>query len=206
MRKIVLAAALMSAAVMVSAPASAVVREFVSNGGFESGTTSPWVPVRWNVYQAAAGYPVHSGDYSAGTGCVGAGAVFNCTISQSLGTSAGQRYDLSFWVGNTRVGLDAQALRVAWNGTDLATIVPTDTAFRQYTFNNLEATSTNTQLLFGGYNNPGTIFIDDVSVTQSTAGAPGAPGPLAGVGLLPALAGAGALFGTRFRRRKPVAA
>jgi hypothetical protein len=44
------------------------------------------------------------------------------------------------------------------------------------------------------------------SLSVVGSGGPGAPGPLAGVGLLPALAGAGALFGTRFRRRKPVAA
>jgi hypothetical protein len=48
--------------------------------------------------------------------------------------------------------------------------------------------------------------VDTKFTVSAGANGPSAPAPLAGLGLIPTVAGAGALFGTRFRRRKPVAA
>ena len=95
-RRFLVILGLAAAAVLVpvsTAPASV---ELVVNGGFESGNFTGWTPwgntasVRVDTTNA-----VHSGDYGAVFGEPGLGG-----IEQSLVTTQGQEYLLSFWFVN----------------------------------------------------------------------------------------------------------
>jgi hypothetical protein len=166
MRKIVLAAALMSAAVMVSAPAQAAPILFNLTG---ADTHS------WTIDSAST---VLSSDPSS----------FNITANYDGGFGENV---LTFFVPEASQGTSFYEPlgEITYKGDQLFS-GPTDAPVFK----------------LGEYDFTGVQGNTSAPAHLSITSGPSAPGPLAGVGLLPALAGAGALFGTRFRRRKPVAA
>jgi hypothetical protein len=192
-------AAATAALLLICANASAS-PNLVTNGSFEDG------PAGWTMNMGLGNYGptiAHSGDFAAATGCVGPG----CTSSlgsgsffgQSVATTAGELYDLSFWVGENTG--PTSGLSVFWNGAKIADILnPANRALGanmvQFTFAGLAATGSATAFEIHGRQDPGAIYFDDVSVTAAAVAAVPEPGTLATV-----LAGLG-LLGARLRRNR----
>jgi len=192
-----LAATLVLAAAVI-APASA---NIVVDGSFETfGEEGAWQTESWSRYTRGT----QDGGFSAGTGCA-IGSNFSCTLSQTLATVAGQRYDLSFWLyadgvvdgnGNIVSNFD-NGLRV-WFGDEIVqTIINFPTTNTSGSFNpggpstlitisNILATSASTVLQFAGYHNPAGIYLDNVVVEAVPGEEPGEvpePGTLSLLGL-----------------------
>lgn len=178
-------AAFAAALALVSATTAAS-PNLVTNGDFEQGSTG-WT-TRMAIGVFGSQY-VHSGAYSAGTGCVGHGCVSafgsGAYFGQTIGTHVGSSYDLSFWVGENSG--QTSEMSVFWNGVLVADIVnPANntigrTGFVEYTFNNLLATASGTGLEIHGRQDPAAIFFDDVSVVETNAVPE--PGSIALIGL-----------------------
>jgi VCBS repeat-containing protein len=142
----------------------------ITNGGFETGTTSGWSAS--NSYVSSYHYYVHSGVYGAGwTTFYTKDVPF--TYSQSFGTVAGTTYTISFWVENkgfSSTGEIDNSVLVTWDGATVGSVI--DLAYAtgtsnfteySYTFTASSATST---LALAVTNNVGYTYIDDVSVVQ----------------------------------------
>jgi len=161
---------------------SAQVRQFnllVGNGGFETGDFTDWIPsgsTNDNFVIAADdsvidGDPVfsgvndlqfvHSGLYGAFLGQVGSMA----SLSQTLPTTAGQLYLLSFWLTSiANTGTTPSGLVVNWNGatllnqTNLGAFGWTNSQFL------VSATAAGTTLQFSARDDTGGIGLDDITV------------------------------------------
>jgi hypothetical protein len=92
---------------------------------------------------------------------------------QTLNTTPGSNYTLSFWLANSPFNIGG-TVEVRWNGT---TIYSQSAAqgfdYTQFTFSGLAATGSLTELeLIFSENNEQSWFLDDVSVTPSGVGVP----------------------------------
>jgi len=116
----------------------------VENPGFESGTLGAWSFVDFALTSAVA----HTGTYSAYTGCYGSSCVSTLNsgayIQQSLSTTAGQTYDLSFFLSEN--GGPPSAFSVFWNGAQIADVInPANNSLPgwvEYSYSGLLATGT----------------------------------------------------------------
>jgi len=108
----------------------------------------------------------HSGLLGLNTGPVGDLGFF----SQTLATTAGQSYDLTYWLRNN--GRPAR-FQISWDGAviqdDPASDHP-DHPYTMYTITGLVASGDTTVLSFGFLNVPDYFWFDDVVVTPSPAG------------------------------------
>ena len=197
-------------AVLSFASGAAASVNIVVNPGFETGGLAPWVSNQntdhpWGI--GPVDIPVHSGQFDAQTGCVGA----HCTdesnlgntadLYQDLATSSGQHYDLSFWFAGDGA---TDGLKVLWGSSvvlDLSNgqIVhnPGDGSETLYSVSNLLATSGTTRLSFLGRQDPGYNGLDDVSVVAN-GNSTGVPEPAAWTMMILGFAGVGAAL----RRRR----
>ena len=163
---------------------------YVGNGGFETGDLTDWTLVGSTelVYALAAddadvagkdalpGQPdelfVHSGLYGA---VLGEWASPNLTpvppavgsLSQTVATTAGQQYLVSFWltsVPDTNGATTPSSFAAKWNGSALYARAN----LSAFGWTNLQfvapATSTSTTLEFDFNNDPGAFGLDDVTV------------------------------------------
>lgn len=132
----------------------------VQNGGFETGDFTGWtLGGNTNACSVTTSSPyVHSGTYGAELGPVGSTGF----LSQTVATSPGQSYLLSFWLNSSGQMFDE--FLAAWNGTNL--FDQTDIATGGWT--NLQfiatATQSSTLLQFGFRNDPNYFGLDDISV------------------------------------------
>ncbi|GEM_PF-684793 len=190
--------AMLVLATAVIAPASA---NIVVDGSFEAfNGEGAWQSQTWGRYLRGT----QDGGFSAGTGCT-INSGFRCTLSQTLATVTGQRYDLSFWLyadgalndnGEIVSNFD-NGLRV-WFGDEIVeTIInfPTTNTSGSIgtggpstliTISNILATSASTVLQFAGYHNPAGIYLDNVVVEAVPGEEPGEvpePGTLSLLGL-----------------------
>ena len=158
--------------------AGAAQANLVSNGGFETGSFSSWTQfgnTGFTSVSSLAPY-VHSGTRGGQFGAVGSpGGIF-----QTLATTAGSTYVVSFWLSADSGTPNSMTFN--WNGgADELTIIDSPgQAMTHYTFL-LTATSAATDLRFNIQHNPAYYGLDDVSVNIPE------PGSLALAGL--ALAG-----------------
>jgi hypothetical protein len=117
------------------------------------------------------------------------------SLSQSLGTVAGQAYLLTFDLANDNAGsAAANGLLVTVGGTtafSFSNLGVQDYAHLQYAFT---ASAGITLLTFAGYNDTGYLQLDKVSVTA-------VPEPAGAALLLAGLIGLGALNGLGLRRQ-----
>jgi hypothetical protein len=146
----------------------------VTNGSFEDSLTG------WTHTDDffATGDLAHTGLLSAETVCGGPQCVTpsGAFIAQTIGTTAGATYDLSFWVAED--GGPPAALSVFWNGSLVAVVpdpAPVGAGFLQYTFANLGASSGSTTFALHGRQDAAAIYFDDVSVVQTGSGTGGGP-------------------------------
>lgn len=150
------------------------------NGGFETGNLSGWTATGQTGATPVSAY-VHSGSYGA--------YFFSGTLSQTIATTAGASYDLSFWVKSFSGG--PNSFSVAWDGDVIFSGVNTGGfGFTEYDTTVL-ATSASTVLTFGFYSGVSTWALDDVEVVQIASVA--VPEPATAGLLLPGLLALGLL-------------
>jgi hypothetical protein len=139
----------------------------IVNGGFEAGDFSGWTTVAApdsSYFGVSPGNP-HSGTYGA---FFGSYFFERDEIYQDVPTVPGHTYHISYWVANDGGGLTE--IRSSWGGAVLEDLFPDNTfPYQQHSFD-VVATSTSTEFRIGGYQLPALWYLDDVSVTDTTAG------------------------------------
>src|SRR5262249_41120631 len=90
------------------------------------------------------------------------------TIHQVLNTTPGVTYRLSYWMASD--GGFPNEFKVTWGGATL--FDQSNIPFQNYTLYtfDLTATGTTTDLAFSGFEGPGAVSLDDVSVTPLLTG------------------------------------
>jgi hypothetical protein len=142
----------------------------VQNGGFETGFTG------WSFsgdycntfldYLGQAGIPPHSGNWEVDLGTCDSDYGY---LSQTLATTPGAIYLISFWVNNS-FG-DPNEFLVSWNGANV--FGPTNLSLFATTWTNIQiqvtATNASTVLQFGFEDDYDVLGLDDVSVGLSAS-------------------------------------
>jgi hypothetical protein len=141
----------------------------VANCGFEQ-VTAPSPGWTWtgdmSFTAIIPGAPAHSGMLGLDTGPT----VDLGFFTQTLATTAGQSYDLTYWLRNN--GRPAR-FQISWDGSviqDDPAFDHPDHAYTSYTIPGLIASTDGTVLSFGFFNVPDFFWFDDVIVTVSPAG------------------------------------
>jgi hypothetical protein len=134
----------------------------LQNGGFEAGSFTNWTTSGTFTYSTVttSSTYVHSGAYGAELGPLGALGY----LSQTMATTSGAPYLLSFWLKNPSGGTPNQFL-ASWNGTTVynqSNLGATGWTNLQYI---VTATTNGTTLQFGARNDPAYFGLDDISIT-----------------------------------------
>ena len=172
LNKFIAAAALVALSAGASAAANLVTDGDFEATGLAAGT---WVPLS-NADAAAAGWTATNGlevrnavvgDAQHGSNFAELDVDVNSTISQSLATSVGQKYLLSFWVQD-RAGVDAssQGIDYSVNGTTNAVLGGSVPGWTQVT-QTFTAGSSSTLLSFAAAGRSDSLgtSLDNISVT-----------------------------------------
>jgi hypothetical protein len=183
----------------------AVSDNLVLNCGFETGDLSDWTvtPAATDPDLDVTNNVPNSGTHDAR---FGAGGGENDLLDQSLTTIAGDSYTVSFYVDSIQdVSADGQFV-ANWNGGNILTITgangtgtgPDTAGYDFYSFTET-ATSTSTDLQFGGNTKSSYYHLDDVVVTQNATSAVPEPSSIsfAVVGLFGIL-----LMGRRYMEKR----
>jgi hypothetical protein len=132
----------------------------VGNGGFETGAFPPWTASGGSV--TTGSYP-HAGTYGVSQGPVGSTNV----LTQTIDTTPGRTYVLSFWLINFSggTGIDFKA---KWNGGTLIEIADPASSFgwTRYQFS-VVAPGPTTTIEFDFRHDPSFWGFDDVGVTPA---------------------------------------
>jgi alpha-tubulin suppressor-like RCC1 family protein len=143
-----------------------IVGPVVANGGFETGDFLGWAASNWLIgtnYVSSASRFAHSGVYGLRMPLPGATAG---EISQTLPTTSGGNYLLSFWLNCD--GLTPDEFTATWNGTNLLDLInPPNLGWTNIEFT-VAATGSNTELQFGFTDSSGYFGLDDISAVQLT--------------------------------------
>ena len=144
----------------------------VTNGTFETDNFSGWTlggnftSTRWGP-EIFITSQAESGSYAAAMGSVNS----NGTLSQTLQTTAGQQYTLSFWLANDSGG--PNDFTATWNGIPvLALTNAPGQRYTEYTYI-VTATGSTSTLQFAAEQNPTQWNLDNISVTAGVNAAPG---------------------------------
>ena len=168
----------------------------VSNGGFDTGNFSGWTTT---VAPYGSDFGIAYGRGLSGSPAAAFGAVFGLDdiISQTLATTAGTGYTLSFWLdASQNVTGNFSALV---NGVTELSTAGVAGGYKEYTYN-FFATSANTVLAFEGNTPPSFYYLDGVSVVANGTSSNNVPEP--GSLSLIALALAGLVIARRKARQK----
>ena len=182
---------LAGAALAFATPAAA--QELVTNGGFETGNFSGFTQTGNTGFTTVSTLAPASGIYSGRFGSVNSVG----GITQTLATTAGQSYLISFDLANLAGGTP-NFYEVLFGGTQLFTATNTS-AFGYMNFSTTSvASGASTVLAFNFQHNPNYFYLDNISVTAS--GINGAvPEPATWAMML---IGFGAIGASMRRRRK----
>ncbi len=152
------------AALAFAAPATAT--DLVTNGGFETGDFTGWTTFGQTDHEGVDTTSAHSGVYGAYFGQVGGTG----GIQQTLSTTPGQTYTVSFWLANG--GGTPNSFDFSFDGISELSFV-NDGGFT-YTFEtfDLTASTASTLLSFTFRQDPSYWRLDDVSVQAAVSGVP----------------------------------
>jgi Ca2+-binding RTX toxin-like protein len=146
------------------------INALVGDGGFETTLHGPWTLVTNDSGddQIVTGH-AHSGTHSMEFGQVSGSA----TLTQSVSTTSGASYQLSFWVEDSD-GNGSETFSASWNGVTLQSLTHATgpASYTQYTFNVTGGSGASTSLKFAGNNASGFWYLDDVTLTPASAPAP----------------------------------
>lgn len=157
-------AAFILAACALLANVEAKAAELVVNGSFETGDFSSWTTTDASLgsYYGVDNVGPTNGLFSAYFGGIGP---TSDAIAQTLPTSVGEVYEISFWLGKG-LATDADSSFVA-----ILNEVPFFTATGNYTFQRINAvvtaTGASSTLRFAAFNKQDFYTLDDVSVTRA---------------------------------------
>ena len=152
-------------------------QNLVQNGGFETGDLSDWTlagasaDTRVVSNAGSQSWPelVHSGVYGVRLSQV----ISLAYLSQSLPTSAGQNYLLSFWLTNPYSGDTPNEFQVKWSSGGTTNILFDQLDMSQFGWTNMQvavvAAGATSVLSFGSRNDPQAFGLDDVSVMAMPA-------------------------------------
>jgi hypothetical protein len=179
----VAAAALALAGVAKAGPVN-----LVDNGSFETGDFTGWTQggntgstaVLSGAYYVYSG--AEDGTYFAVLGPVGSDG----TLDQSLATTVGDTYTLSFYLAS--VGDSPSDFSASLGGTTLYSVIDPNSggAYTQYVFG-YTATSSSTDLNFTFRDDPAFMALDNIAVTLGAPSVPESKTLAAGLLALPAL-------------------
>ena len=146
------------AALSVAYPAKA---NLITNPGFETGNFTGWTGIsNADVTGTALGVAPHSGSFQAAF-------TDPSSISQSVATTAGQSYTISFFYAVSGSPSPNLALNVTWGGSVFGYLFHSASAYTEYSIT-VPAFASSTTLAFGTTGPGGFSFLDDVSVTPTT--------------------------------------
>jgi hypothetical protein len=159
------------AALCLASRASAIPHtNIVVNGGFEEGNFNHWTQSGNTSNTGVNGSSANSGSFGAFAGPVGSLGY----LSQTLNTVAGGAYDLTFFMNATGptsrapIGLGSPFdFQVFWNGALIFETFTAPSSFTKFSFGDLLATGSTTDLQFGFRNDAGFFHLDDVMVFQT---------------------------------------
>ncbi len=147
----------------------------ISNGGFETGDLTGWTLTNASTFDTvcAAGSTLgsstciaNSGTFAMGFGQFGALA----TLSQTIATTPGSTYAISFYLANDNPGGDPdESFAMQWNGSTVFTLPSPQASFpySQRLIVNLTATAASTVLAFSAQHDPAQWFLDDVTIADA---------------------------------------
>ena len=152
----------------------------VGNGNFETGTFSNWT-VGGNSGLTPSGQQIDietngqgGSTYAAKIGSMGADG----TLSQTITTTPGQTYTLSFWLQNEASGTQDNDFKAIWNGQTLLSLTnAAHSGYTQHTYT-VTATGSTSTLEFSAANVPSQWDLDNISLTpagSTTTSPPAAP-------------------------------
>ena len=151
----------------ISATSAVRAQNLVLNGGFETGSFSSWTLTGNTGSTSVGGEFAHTGLFGTKLGPVGSDGV----LTQSLATTPGASYDLSFWLQNTNG--NPNDFTVSFGGVTVFNLLNSPGfSYTQYTFTDLAATGGSTLMQFSYRQDPGSWNLDDVSVTASATPEP----------------------------------
>jgi hypothetical protein len=168
----------------------------IVNGGFETGDFTGWTKGAVSYPQSIVTVPVNSGTYAAQIAGYSYGPD---TLSQTVATTAGQTYTLSFARYQALRGSEP-SLTVTWDGKTVFS-EPNPVVGNVYQTFSVNVVGTGSDLLvFTSVNDLGYTYLDDVSLNPASATPE--PSTLVLVGMAGvSLAGCGL-----WRRKRPVTA
>ncbi len=171
---------------------SAHAANLVVNGGFETGDFTGWTQAGYTSgYTRVSSNNPNSGIYSARLGPPVGSLGF---LSQTLTTTVGQAYELSYFLFSD--GATPNVFQTLVNGTPI--FAQNDIPAQPYAQYNLSFVGTGSdEIKFGFQNDPGYLYLDDVSVSVVPVPTPAVPVPTPA--LLPGLIGMGV---AAWRKRK----
>ena len=140
--------------------------QLITNGSFETHDFGGWTlggnsgASTWGPQIFIDTQP-ESGAYAAGLGSMGTDG----TLSQTIATTAGKTYTLSFWLQNEAA--DANDFKATWNGQTLVSLTnAAQSGYKQYTYT-VTATGATSTLVFSARNDPKQWDLDNVSLTAN---------------------------------------
>jgi hypothetical protein len=155
------------------------ISNIVGNGGFETGSFPPWKTSgntgnnSARINAASNGVfgidqdSAHTGNFGMFAGPIGTKGY----LQQTLQTVAGTSYNLSFWLDiNQTESLHTASkgnpidFEVFWNGKQIFDTSDLPTSYTKFTFADLLATGSRTNLKFGFRDDFGQFHLDDVFV------------------------------------------
>ena len=138
-------------------------QNLVQNPGFETGDFTHWTigsPASFDYGSLVSSSDPHSGSYNAffnaapGTG----------TLSQTILVTAGDVYDVSFWLATDTPGGPAP-FGASFGGTQLLSTTDSGTGYNQYDFTDVAAGN---GVITFSFSRGNSFEVDDVSVTDVT--------------------------------------
>jgi hypothetical protein len=149
-----------AAALLVAYPAVAG-PNLVVNGGFETGDFTGWTtdPVSYPMYLVNA--PVEAGNWAAQIAGYSYGPDL---LTQTIATTAGETYSLSFWVYQQNIGPQT-FLDVTWDGVNVFSKTYLGSGDLPYQLYSAAVVGTGSDTLqFSSANDPGWTYVDNISV------------------------------------------